>query len=94
MVGPFARSIGMTIANTNKYSWEHHRKGLVEGAVDGLYGLENQLRKKLSITLTILFYFLPYSQLDRPEIDLTILLSHPLQVGRPFLPLCHRARVF
>ena len=77
MGGPFAQSIGMTIANTNKYSWEHHRTGLVEGAVDGLYGLDNQLRKKLSITLIyfILFFTIFSTRSPRNRSDRTPLTS-------------------
>jgi len=93
MVGSFARSIGMTIANTNKYSWEHHRKGLVEGAVDGLYGLENQLRKKLSITLIyfILFFTIFSTRSPRNRSDRTPLTSPSGRASFPTpLPSCTR----
>ena len=93
MVGSFARSIGMTIANTNKYSWEHHRKGLVEGAVNGLYGLENQLRKKLSITLIyfILFFTIFSTRSPRNRSDRTPLTSPSGRASFPTpLPSCTR----
>jgi len=93
MVGPFARSIGTTIANTNKYSWEHHRKGLVEGAVDGKYGLVNQLRKKLIIAhiYFILFFTIFSTRSPRNRSDRTPLTSPSGRASFPTpLPSCSR----
>jgi hypothetical protein len=52
-----------------------------------------RVKNKL-INSSIQFYFLPYSQLDRPKINTIALPSRPRRITHPYLPLRHRTSVF